>query len=168
MLEFNINGRHAVVKKIKQEAHLLTISVDEKIYEVDILKVGQCEYSLISNGMSRNIEVIDGLSKSLFSVNTVYNEFEVEVIDRKSGYGLSGSGDHGHHGLSIHSPMPGKVVKILVQPGDKVEAGQTVIILSAMKMENEFKAGKAGTVTKVAVSEGDVVDLNQLLVAFQE
>jgi len=168
MLEFNINGRHAVVKKIKQEANILTISVDEKLYEVDIMKVGLCEYSLISNGMSRNIEVIDGLAKNLFSVNTVYNEFEVEVIDRKSGYGLSYAGDHGHHSLSIHSPMPGKVVKILVEPGDKVEAGQTVIILSAMKMENEFKAGKAGTVTKVSVSEGDVVDLNQLLVAIQE
>ena len=68
----------------------------------------------------------------------------------------------------IKSPMPGKVVKVLVNEGDKVDAGQTVIILSAMKMESEFKAGKDGIVTEIAVKEGDTVDSNQLLVVIEE
>ncbi len=64
--------------------------------------------------------------------------------------------------------MPGKIVKILVAEGDKVEAGQTVIIVSAMKMESEFKASKAGIVNEIPVKEGDTVDGNQVLVVIED
>jgi biotin carboxyl carrier protein len=65
---------------------------------------------------------------------------------------------------TIRSPMPGKVVKVYVKPGDHVEAGQPLIVLSAMKMESEFKAGTRGIVREVPVKEGDTVDNNQLMV----
>ena len=64
--------------------------------------------------------------------------------------------------------MPGKIVKILVAVGDAVEAGQTVIIVSAMKMESEFKAAKAGIVSEIPVKEGDTVDGNQVLVVIED
>lgn len=64
--------------------------------------------------------------------------------------------------------MPGKIVKILVSVGDKVEPGQTVIIVSAMKMESEFKATKPGIVSEIPVSEGDTVDGNQVLVSIED
>ena len=60
--------------------------------------------------------------------------------------------------------MPGKVMKVLVKKGEHVEKGQTVVILSAMKMESEYKAGCSGVVSKVAVKEGDTVEGNQLMV----
>ena len=64
--------------------------------------------------------------------------------------------------------MPGKVVKLLVAEGDAVEVGQTVIIVSAMKMESEFKATKAGVVSEIPVAEGDTVDSNQVLVVIED
>jgi biotin carboxyl carrier protein len=64
--------------------------------------------------------------------------------------------------------MPGKIVKILVSEGDAVEVGQTVIIVSAMKMESEFKASKAGIIAKISVAEGDTVDGNQVLVEIED
>jgi biotin carboxyl carrier protein len=91
------------------------------------------------------------------------------VFDNESRYMQfrSQSGNNGGDNI-IKSPMPGKVVNIPVKTGDRVEAGQTVIILSAMKMESEFKAGNDGIVTEIAVKEGDSVESNQLLVVIEE
>ena len=64
----------------------------------------------------------------------------------------------------IHAPMPGLVLRVLVEPGDTVEAGQGVVVLEAMKMENELTAPAAGTVAAVHASPGDAVAKNDLLV----
>jgi biotin carboxyl carrier protein len=61
--------------------------------------------------------------------------------------------------------MPGKVVEVFVEPGEEVEAGDVVLILEAMKMENELRTPKKGTVRAVNVKTGDSVAGNQLLVA---
>jgi biotin carboxyl carrier protein len=64
---------------------------------------------------------------------------------------------------AITAPMPGRVVKILVQPGDAVSARQPVVVVEAMKMENELRAARAGTVTEVRVAEGASVDAGAVL-----
>jgi biotin carboxyl carrier protein len=69
-----------------------------------------------------------------------------------------------HHTAHIKAPMPGKIVKLLVQPGDEIAAGQGVVILEAMKMENEIKAPAAGTVKAVLVREQDAVEKNTVLI----
>ncbi len=65
---------------------------------------------------------------------------------------------------AVKAPMPGRVVKALVNPGDTVTAGQPVIIVEAMKMENEVAATGPGIVHRIAVSAGDTVDAGALLV----
>jgi biotin carboxyl carrier protein len=67
----------------------------------------------------------------------------------------------------ITSPMPGKIVRILVSPGEQVERGDTVIVVSAMKMESEYKSPINGTVMKIFVNEGDTVEGNQSLVELE-
>jgi biotin carboxyl carrier protein len=67
----------------------------------------------------------------------------------------------------IWAPMPGKIVDVLIEVGDTVEAGEGVLILEAMKMENELRAHKKGTVTSVLVKKGDSVERGQLLVALE-
>ncbi|WP_412068353.1 biotin/lipoyl-containing protein [Rubrivirga sp. IMCC43871] len=64
----------------------------------------------------------------------------------------------------VHAPMPGLVLRVLVAPGDAVEAGQGVVVLEAMKMENELTAPAAGTVAAIHASAGDAVAKNDLLV----
>ena len=68
---------------------------------------------------------------------------------------------------SIVSPMPGKVVKVLVQKGDAVQQGQTLIIVAAMKMESEYKVSRDGIVAEVLVKDGDTVDGNQTLIVIE-
>jgi len=67
----------------------------------------------------------------------------------------------------VRAQMPGRVVKVLVRPGDRVEVGRGLVILEAMKMENEVKARREGTVARVSVAEGDRVETGAELVEFE-
>ena len=69
--------------------------------------------------------------------------------------------------LSIRSPMPGKVVKVLVRVGDQVKAGQGLIVVEAMKMENELRAPRDGRVKEVPVREGQAVEAGQPLAVLE-
>jgi biotin carboxyl carrier protein len=68
----------------------------------------------------------------------------------------------------LHAPMPGKVVKILVEPGQAVEAGDTLLVLEAMKMENPIQAAVATKIKSIEVDEGQAVDKGALLLSFEE
>jgi biotin carboxyl carrier protein len=70
------------------------------------------------------------------------------------------------HDQVVRSPMPGRVVRVLVNPGDQVEAGQGLVVLEAMKMENEVRARAAGKVGEVHVAPGVAVEGNAKLVTF--
>ena len=91
----------------------------------------------------------------------------VPVTVRVPGRERSGSDDDGPGAtgpVSIVAPMPGRVVKVLVAPGDAVLARQGLVVVEAMKMENELRAPRAGTVADVRVREGAPVDANVVLV----
>jgi len=75
----------------------------------------------------------------------------------------SAHGHVAHSGEALVAPMQGTILKVLVEPGQGVEAGQTVVILEAMKMENHIAATKDGTVMEVSVAKGDVVETGQPL-----
>jgi len=168
-LELNLDGRKAILKEISREGNQHTIAVDDEIFNIDLVKVGPAEYSILYKGRSYNIEVVPGREPKHYTVNTFYFSNEIEVVDAETRYIRSRDNAAGGHASNIiRSPMPGKIVKVLVSEGEAVEVGQTVIIVSAMKMESEFKASKAGIVSKIHVSEGDTVDGNQILVEIKE
>ena len=68
---------------------------------------------------------------------------------------------------TITAPMPGRIVKVLVTPGDAVAARQGLVVVEAMKMENELRSPKAGTVTDVRVTQGQLVDARAVLVVVE-
>ena len=85
-----------------------------------------------------------------------------EVRDPRSLRGRSGSSrDHGPRKLT--APMPGKVVRVLVSPGLEVDAGAGVLVVEAMKMQNEIKSPKKGTIQKIFVREGAAVNAGDVL-----
>lgn len=69
--------------------------------------------------------------------------------------------------LSIAAPMPGLIVRLLVGIGDAVKADQSLIVMEAMKMQNELKAPRAGTVTRIAVEAGAIVPVGKLLLVIE-
>ena len=92
-----------------------------------------------------------------------HERFNVAVRDPRSfrSRHRAGAGEQGV--MKIKAPMPGKVVRILAAVGTQVEAGQSVVVIEAMKMQNELKAPKNGVVKKINVAEGAAVDAGQSL-----
>jgi biotin carboxyl carrier protein len=70
--------------------------------------------------------------------------------------------------MRVLAPMPGRIVKVLVKPGDRVEPRQPLIVVEAMKMENELRASGAGTVAEVKVAQGASVDANAVLMVIMQ
>ena len=89
--------------------------------------------------------------------------FHAVVRDPRSLAARRRPGDDGHGIRKISAPMPGKVVRILAEAGTAVEAGQAVLVIEAMKMQNELKSPKKGTVKKLNVNAGAAVEPGQVL-----
>ena len=91
---------------------------------------------------------------------------KVSFIDRARRSRSNGAVD-GPGARAVVAPMPGRIVKVLVRPGDAVAANQGLVIVEAMKMENELRASRSGTVASVQVKEGMSVEANTVLVVVE-
>lgn len=167
-LEIRLDDRHAHVELVRKDKNLIEIMVDGKLYKLDIVMVEEGVYSILHNGKSYNLEMIEAETRKKYIVNTLYRSFNLEIIDAETRYQLSRNKNQlGDDQSVISSPMPGKVVKIPVKVGDKVEAGDTVIIISAMKMESEYKTGKSGLIKEILIKEGDTIEGHQTLITIE-
>lgn len=100
--------------------------------------------------------------KKIASLNNVQQLTSIsEILKLYRGFKPSGVG--AKNAGALVAQMPGKVVKLMAKVGDKVSQGQTILILEAMKMENEIKAGASGILKNIAVKEGQVVESGLLL-----
>lgn len=168
-IEIKLDKRVAAVQLLEQNENFLKIKVDDKIYDVDLMHNDEGVFSIIHAGRSYNIELVQSDKPKQYSAYTLYNTYDVEVIDAESRY-LQNRGVGGMIGSenNVSSPMPGKVVKIPVSLGDPVKKGDTVVIISAMKMESEYKSPIDGIISKINVSEQETVDANQVLIEIEQ
>ena len=90
-----------------------------------------------------------------------------EVEDPRSLQGRRGAGAGTEGPRPVKAPMPGRVVRLLVEAGESVEEGQGVVVIEAMKMQNELKSPKAGRVVRVGAAVGDTVGSGEVLVVVE-
>lgn len=167
-LEIRIDDRYSQVELVSRDKNSVKIKVDDEIHDVDIIRAEEGIYSILLNGKSYTVELLEGDTSKKYSATTAYHSFDIEIIDAETRYLMSRKGNELEDAENqISSPMPGKIVKIPVKTGDKVEVGQTVIIVSAMKMESEYKSGKAGIIKEIHVKEGDTIEGNQPLITIE-
>lgn len=167
-IEIRLDKRIASVEILKQYENLLEIKVDDKIYQVDLMHNDEGIFSILNNGHSFNIELVPQNKPKFFTAYTLYDNYDIEIIDAESRYLRNRSGvTQLLSENTISSPMPGKVIKIPVSIGDEVKKGDTVITISAMKMESEYKSPIDGTVVKIHVAEGSTVEANQKLIEIE-
>jgi biotin carboxyl carrier protein len=167
-IQLKSGERIETVEILERTGNKFRILLGEKQYTLDAVKVEKNIFSILLGNKSFNIEVVPTGKKNTYTVKNNSNTFTVTVIDAETRYlqnRLKAAGDDGINIIS--SPMPGKIVRVMVKAGDKVEAGQVVITVSAMKMESEYKSGKNGIVKEVMVSEGDIVDANVPLIVLE-
>lgn len=157
--EAEINGRTVTVELEERDGQV-TARVGERLYEIGVVRPEDGAYLLFignevyetrawaEDGGALRIKLRDRL-------------FQVIIIDRKQRRGAAVHGLEGRQQLT--APMPGKIVRVLRAVGDEVAAGQGVVVVEAMKMQNEIKSPKDGRVLEVRVIEGATVTANQVL-----
>jgi biotin carboxyl carrier protein len=123
---------------------------------IDIVETEPGVYSVLAGS------VVHEVRRAGAEVSIGGRRFEVTIEDpRAFQHGAGAAGLHGK--ASIVAPMPGKVVRLLVAVGDEVRAGQGIVVVEAMKMQNEMKAPREGKVTALEVRENDSVTAGTLL-----
>jgi len=121
-------------------------------------------YSILMDGRSYEARIEQSDSAVIVFIDG--HRFEVEIRDPRRWSRQTGKqGVEGR--LNVAAPMPGKVVRLLVGPGDTVEAGQGLLVVEAMKMQNEMKAPKAGRVISVTAREGATVTAGEVLATIE-
>lgn len=138
-----------------------------RVFVVDALPMEAPTWSLLIEGQSFDADLLPGKGDKLM-VRLRGGAYPVEVLDERRMRMRRAAGAFEVEGrATVDSPMPGKVVKVLVAEGDEVEEGQGVVVVEAMKMENELKAPKAGTVVELSASEGQLVEGGAVLVVIE-
>jgi biotin carboxyl carrier protein len=134
-----LDGREIEVDAVLARPDVLSLRIGDRAYEV------KCER------VSGDMHLWVGSAR-----------FAVEVRDPRSLRGrLHAQDEQGPRKLT--APMPGKIVRVLLSPGAEVEAGAGVLVMEAMKMQNEIKSPKKGTIQKILVSEGAAVNAGDVL-----
>lgn len=146
------------------------VELDGRHYELEVRELGRGEYLLI-NGLhvyKCRVEAKRRLSPGeSFEVVLRGRNYEVAITDPKRLRSAQSSGAHHAGAAEIVSPMPGKIVRVLVAVGAKVAAGAGIVVVEAMKMQNEMKAPKAGIVVSIKTEEGATVNAGDVLAVIE-
>jgi biotin carboxyl carrier protein len=142
------------------------VSVDGNEFIVDGKKTGRTNYSLIVDNRSFEIEVDH--TDDEYRVLVDGRNYRIQLVDERRvrvGSGQLGSEPQGRQNVSV--PMPGKVIAVLAAEGDTVEKGQGLVIVEAMKMENEVRSPIAGIVKEIRAKPGDTVEGGAVLLVVE-
>jgi biotin carboxyl carrier protein len=160
--EVVINGARRNVEFTPQTngASRATLTVDDRLVEADAIRISRGAYSILLGGRSLEVTAEETSNGLLIRANG--REFQVEIFDPRSWRRRRGAGIELEGRQQLIAPMPGKIVRVLVAAGEQVSAGQGLLVIEAMKMQNEIRSPKSGTVEKVA-REGQTVNAGEVL-----
>jgi biotin carboxyl carrier protein len=158
--EVEAGGRARVVELRRGRNGSLEVTVDGRRQAADVTRIGHA-WSLLLEGRSYEISIVEqGPGELMVSVNGRLVPVSLPAAQVRGRGGASG-----HEGPQrVVAPMPGRVVKVLVKTGDAVKARQGLVVVEAMKMENELRSPRDGTVAEVRAAEGASVEANAVLV----
>jgi len=170
--EVEVNGRTrtVAVEPVPQMDGRFRIAIDGHEHTVDAREVDASTLSLIlldGGGACHEVELVESALAGELLVRTRDGLLPVVVNGgrRRRSAALGGAGKPGEQ--RVVAPMPGKIVRVLVAPGDEVKARQGVVVMEAMKMECELPSPKAGHVKEIAVEVGMSVEAGRLLVVVE-
>ena len=167
------NGVRAV--SVTRKGPLLHVALDGRTVIVDARRVGEMELSLLvtPTGGTEPTQSVD----AALAAHRTAGDFDVHLAGRTIPVQVRQAGGFGRQKKAgaaqgtgpqrITAPMPGKIVRVLVKAGDEVKARQGLVVVEAMKMENELRAGRDGRVRDVSVVEGQSVDAGAMLLVVE-
>lgn len=132
----------------KTEDGLTFLTHNGKKHEIEVLNYKQNEYEILINGVSYS-----------FSIESPFSLERKKHLLQKASESTT---------IRLKAPMPGKILEVMVKVGDSIKAGDTLLILEAMKMQNAILASVKGTIKKVLVKEGDTASKSDLLIEMEK
>lgn len=159
--EVTVAGKAQRVELVRSESGWLC-KLSGREFPLDVISTTEGTLSILVDGKS--YEIRQETTATQTNIVVGHERFETVVRDPRS-FRSRRRADGGAEGVKkITAPMPGKVVRILAQPGTEVDVGQGVLVIEAMKMQNELKSPKKGTIKKLNVTPGAAVEAGQVLV----
>jgi biotin carboxyl carrier protein len=155
------NGKTRIVELVR-DADRWRVTLDGRPIDADATEIAPNIFSILIDGHSHEVRITPS-SGGTFTLQTAHREFTAQVIDPRAWRGRHHAAGEAEGRQQILAPMPGKVVRLLVQAGDTVEAGQGLLVVEAMKMQNEIRSPKRGTVERLLAKEGQPVNAGEVL-----
>ena len=140
----------------------LRATVDGHSYALEVHKIAEQSHLLINDHQVYDCRV-EGKSRERFEVKLNKHVYEISIVDPRRLRTDENSDRHHDGPTEIAAQMPGKVVRVLVEPGTEVEKGAGIVVVEAMKMQNEIKTPRAGIVLSLNVVPGETVNAGEVL-----
>lgn len=164
-MEIQIGNRLAEVTLVSKDGNRVKIDIDGKVYDVDIAMLENGICSILYDGNSYKAEMIRSMNGKHYQVNMNYSTYQIDMMDSQAKYmRLRKKNDNEKQADKIKAPMPCKIVKMYVKPGDQLKAGDLLLTMEAMKMQSNISVTEDSEVAAVLVKEGDSVMVEQTLV----
>jgi biotin carboxyl carrier protein len=168
--DIEINGRLRTISIERTTAGGYRALVDGQPRVIDGVRVGSFGLSLLfdgSDGASRNVQVAPGSERGELLIGVDGQSVSAVLNGRRTGRAAADGGADADGEQTIVAPMPGRIVRLLVARGDEVAARQPIIVVEAMKMENELRSPKTGRVKEIAVGAGESVEAGRVLAVIE-
>jgi biotin carboxyl carrier protein len=162
--EVQIDGTTRTIEVQRNGSGAIRAQLEGRPVAIDAIEMSSDTYSILLDGSSWEARVSDDGSDSGLLVRCGGADFRVRVRDPRSWRSRRHSVLEAAGPQRVLAPMPGKVVRVLVAVGDEVEAGRGLVVVEAMKMQNEIRAPKSGRIERVLVAEGQPVRTQEALV----
>ena len=143
------------------------VSMDGKPFDADRIEFRKGHFQILRNNRSFRAEIVEHLpEEKSFLIKVNNHDYRLQLSDHYDDLLQAMGMDGSSHRMvnEVKAPMPGLVLKVMIEPGQSISKGDTLLILEAMKMENVLKAPADGVVKKILVTKGDKVEKNQVMV----
>ena len=153
---------------VKVEDGRVTAEVGGRVYDLQVREPSPESYVFFLGADVHECRVnTRATSKEVFDVDIRGRSYEVTIADPKRLRSGQNSDRHHHGAAEIRAQMPGKVVRVQIEAGASVEKGAGIVVVEAMKMQNEMKAPRAGAVVSINVKAGDTVNAGDVLAVIE-
>jgi biotin carboxyl carrier protein len=157
-----VDGVERTLELQQETSSRLKVQLDGKALDADAAEIGPDTFSLLIGGSAFEARILPGRN-GLLIVHCRGREFQVQLRDPRAWRGRRSGVLEAEGRQQVTAPMPGKVVRVLVAAGETVEAGQGLVVVEAMKMQNEIRSPKSGKVERLLVREGQNVIAGEVL-----
>jgi biotin carboxyl carrier protein len=154
-------GAHSHEVDLQRDGRRITGTLDGHALAADAVEVSPGVYSILIDGAA--FEVLIESSPEGFTVTAAGRRLAAQIVDPRQWRGRRAGSAEAEGRQKIVAPMPGKVVRVLVAQGEKIEAGRGLLVVEAMKMQNEIRSPKTGVVERLVVQEGQAVNAGDVL-----